>query len=165
VTIGIRPARPGDEAGVAAVHIRGWQVGYRGLLPDEGLDQLDPVARSRRYSFDTADPQTFVAVIDAVIAGFVTVGSARGTDRHEAELYAIYVDPEHWGQGVGRALIAAGRGRLAEQGFTEVRLWILAGNERAERFYRADGWMPDGEVKADWIFGQEVEEVRFVRRL
>ena len=41
------------------------------------------------------------------------------------------------------ALIAA-RSRLAESGFAQALLWLLDGNVRAGRFYRRDGWIPDG---------------------
>jgi hypothetical protein len=33
------------------------------------------------------------------------------------------------------------------------------------RFYRADGRAPDGTAKPETIFGRDVEEIRFVRRL
>jgi hypothetical protein len=34
----VRVARPDDAAAVAGVHVRSWQQGYRGLLPDDFLD-------------------------------------------------------------------------------------------------------------------------------
>ncbi|MBV8804022.1 MAG: hypothetical protein JO042_03220, partial [Sinobacteraceae bacterium] len=50
---------------MACVHVRGWQVGYKGLLPDEYLASLKPEDRARRYNFGSTDPllpQTLVAV-------------------------------------------------------------------------------------------------------
>jgi len=81
------------------------------------------------------------------------------------ELLAIYVDPGYWGRGVGPLLMNEARGRLSAQGFAEAILWVLAGNERAERFYRADGWMPDGERREEEIWGATVDEVRYRRTL
>lgn len=161
----IRRAVAGDEDAVAAVHVRGWQVGYRGLLPEEGLATLDPAEWARRRDFTPTDRCTFLGVIGERIVGFATVGPMRGVDGDGGEVYAIYVDPEGWGEGTGRALIAAARGWLVEQGYTDAGLWVLAGNDRAQRFYRADGWAPDGVTKTATILGREVEEVRFVRRL
>jgi hypothetical protein len=53
-----------------------------------------------------------------------------------------------------------------ERGFTEAVLWVLAGNERAERFYRSDGWTSDGRRRIELIWGGiAVDEVRYRRGL
>jgi hypothetical protein len=43
----IRPATAEDAAGIAAVHVRSWQVAYRGQLPDALLDSLSVDQRTR----------------------------------------------------------------------------------------------------------------------
>ena len=60
------------------------------------------------------------------------------------ELCALYVDPDHWGRGIGVALVSAARARLFDLGYRTAILWVLVGNVRAERFYRRDQWTPDG---------------------
>lgn len=167
----LRRAGPADVDAVAHVHVRSWQVAYRGLLPDEYLDQLVPADRASRYTFaDTGRdrPSTTVAVDGDKdeICGFASCGPCRDPDRPDAgELYAIYVHPDWWSRGAGRLLIGDTRSRLAEQGFAEAVLWVLVGNERAERFYRIDGWKPDGHRRLDEVHGIAVDEVRFVRSL
>ena len=37
--------------------------------------------------------------------------------------------------------------RLRTFGFERASLWMLAGNERALRFYRREGWVADGRSK------------------
>ncbi len=144
----VRAATPADALEVAGVHVRSWQVGYRGLLPQAYLDGLRPEERARRYTFGdtgTGRPLTVVAVEQGVICGFATTGPSRDRDVRDArEVLALYVDPDHWGSGVGRLLIDGARSRLGREGASEAVLWVLAGNERARRFYRADGWAPDG---------------------
>ena len=44
----LRPAEPQDAMGVARVHVRSWQAGYRGLLPDAYLDGLRAEDRARQ---------------------------------------------------------------------------------------------------------------------
>lgn len=156
--------------GVARVHVRAWQVGYRGLLPDEYIDKLRPEERAARYTFASEDvrtPATMVAVNDEEqICGFATTGPARDADVLEyGELFALHVDPAWWGRGVGAALIQAARTRLLEQGFRNAVLWLLTGNVRAERFYRTDGWMPDEMSRTDTLWGVTVNEVRYRRAL
>jgi GNAT superfamily N-acetyltransferase len=165
----LRPAKPDDALAVARVHVRSWQAGYRGLLPDEYLDQLRPEDRAQKYSFQTADPlqpSTIVAVEVGAIHGFATTASARDPDvPAHGELCALYVDPDHWGRGIGGALVSAARGRLRLQGFRDAVLWVLAGNVRAERFYRADQWAPDGHNRTASVWGLDVVEFRYQRTL
>ena len=80
------------------------------------------------------------------------------------ELYAIYVLPTSWGTGAGRALIQRTEESLRSAGFGEAILWVLEGNERAERFYRAAGWEQDGR-KVDQFQGAAVSELRYRKRL
>lgn len=106
---------------------------------------------------------TFVAVTAGDVVGFATVGAARGEDG-TGELYAIYVEPSSWGTGAGRALIERAEASLRDSGFSRALLWVLAGNERAERFYRAAGWEPDGE-KDEEFQGAIVVERRYRKHL
>jgi GNAT superfamily N-acetyltransferase len=164
----VRAASPEDAAAVARVHVRSWQAAYRGLLADEVLDGLRPEDRAARYTFHLVGPDlpaTAVAVEGDEIRGFVTTGPARGCAQRVGEVYAINVDPGAWGQGVGRALMAHARSRLASLGFTEALLWVLVGNARAERFYRADGWRPDGQQRDDDVWGVRVSAIAYRRRL
>ena len=154
---------------VANVHVRSWQIGYRGLISDEYLDALRPEDRANRYTFGSSDPHglaTTVAVDAGVICGFATTGPARGADgRRGGELHGLYVDPPSWGLGVGRVLIANAREHLRGQGFAEACLWVLVGNDRAERFYQADGWVSDGTRRVATVHGVVVDEVRYDRQL
>jgi GNAT superfamily N-acetyltransferase len=138
-----------------------WQAAYAHALPTvqlEALSLAEAVERSRHW------PPTFVAEVSGEIAGFVTVGESRdpGTD---GELFAIYVHPEHWGTGVGRALIDAGEGELRRLGHNEAVLWVLDDNPRARRFYELAGWSVDGAAREIQIFGFDVSEVRYAKRL
>ena len=154
---------------VAGVHVRSWQVAYRGLLPDEYLDGLRPEDRAKHYVFgltDRTQPGTIVAVDKGAICGFATTAPTRDVDvQGYGELCALYVDPLCWGRGVGQALMAAARQRLTLAGFADAVLWVLVGNDRATRFYRADGWAPDGSRRLDEVWGTAVDEVRYRRSL
>jgi GNAT superfamily N-acetyltransferase len=165
----IRPAQPGDALAVARVHVRSWQAAYRGLLPDAYLDGLRAEDRAASYDLSGSDPQkpyTQVAFEDGCIVGFASTMPARDKDlAGYGELCALYVAPENWGAGIGAALIGAARTRLVELGFEHAALWVLAGNARAERFYRNDGWAADGLQRTNTVWGATVEEFRYRRRL
>lgn len=166
-TFSIRDARPGDELPVAQVHVRTWQVAYRGLLPDAYLDALQPEDRARRYTFGDRSPdapRTLVALDGPELIGFATVRVDPG-EPFVGELAALYVEPAHWNRGAGLALIAAARARLAACRCRAARLWLLDGNHRGERFYRRDGWQPDGTRRSDRVWDTDVVELRFRRAI
>ena len=165
----VRRAEPNDADEVARVHVRSWQVAYRGLMADDYLDSLRPQDRAARYQFGHGDenaPLTLVATSNGMISGFTTVGATNDADMKGAgELLALYVDPPLWGSGIGRLLIVAARDRLVEIGHAAAVLWVLVGNERARRFYELDGWMPDGARRDYQVWGTLVDEVRYRRSL
>jgi GNAT superfamily N-acetyltransferase len=165
----LRPATPADALEVAGVHVRSWQVGYRGLLPDEYLNGLRVDDRAERYQFDGDDdeaPRTIVAVDSGVIVGFATSALAVDADATgSGELCALYVDPPRWGGGVGQALLRDTRERLRSRGFSDAILWVLAGNTRAERVYHRDGWRADDSRRQADVWGITVDEVRYRRTL
>jgi GNAT superfamily N-acetyltransferase len=154
---------------VARVHVRSWQAAYRSLLPDKYLDQLRPEDRAARYDFasdDPALPKTILAAEDGAILGFATTSASRDRGLPDyGELCALYVDPDRWGQGVGKALVAEARRRLVAQGFPHALLWMMAGNHRADSFYRKDNWLPDGDSRSESVWGVSVDEIRYRRTL
>lgn len=163
----VRDARPNDALAIARIHVRSWQVGYRGLLPDDYLDRMKAEDRAARYTLGSADrgqPATLVAE-DFGILGFVTTGPARAPDTGKGELGALYVAPESWGKGIGTALIEAAHLRLKEGGFADAVLWLLAGNERGLRFYLRHAWAPSGTSKTAEVWGVRVKEIQLERRL
>ncbi len=163
----LRLATSADAHAVARVHIRSWQVGYRGLLAQGFLDGLDVADRARRYTFDDRGPGhqlTTVALDGDAVLGFVTIGPTRASGTG-GEVRALYVDPDAWNRGIGKRLIAHARAELHAQGHVEATLFVLVGNERAARFYGADGWRPDGDKRVAEIWGVKLDEILYRRPL
>lgn len=170
----IRPARVQDAGRIAEIHVLGWQGGYRGLMPQEFLDGLDPAERltARIRWLAAADWSRggcfVVADDDAQLAGFADTGQTRDEDGDPAvvgEVLAIYLAPAAWGKGLGRELMAAALGHLTAVGYREATLWVLDGNVRARWFYAAAGFRPDGAVKIDGSRGFPLRELRYRRPL
>lgn len=161
----VRRAVPEDAAAIGRIHVETWQAAYAGLLPAEFLAGLDVRERAETWRGVLArrPGATHVAEAGGEVVGFADTGPARG-EAGAGELYAIYVRPGDWGTGAGRALIEAAEAALREVGFAEAILWVLTGNERAERFYRLAGWLPEDE-KADVVAGVEVVERRYRKAL
>ena len=163
----IRPARIPDALAVARVHVRSWQVAYRGILPEEYLASLQPEERARRYTFESPDagvPHTLVGLDGDALVGFATV-RIEDPAVPVGELAALYVDPEHWDRGFGAALVRHAREELVRRGCRTAHLWLLQGNVRGERFYRLDEWALDGRRRSDRVWGLDVTEVGMSREL
>lgn len=167
--VSVRAATASDKMAVARVHVRSWQVGYRGLIPEDFLGQMKAEDRAAQYTFgdgDATSPLAVVATQGEDIFGFAVLGPSRDADSpNEGEIFALYVDPDSWGQGVGRALISSARTYLREMSFATAHLWVLEGNQRAIRFYESDGWSFEGLSREYVVWGVAVNEIRLRRSL
>lgn len=95
------------------------------------------------------------------LVGSALVGSAGGDpDASVGELYAINVDPAHWGSGAGPALIDAAMEALQASGFVSAVLWVHPENGRARSFHARRGWVDDGVDRQQQVLGVEVPETR-----
>jgi ribosomal protein S18 acetylase RimI-like enzyme len=151
------------------VHVRGWQVSYRGLLPDDHLDNLSVERRAAAWAQWLADPQQATAVYTAAaaVAGFVNVGASRDADSGPriGEVMMLYVLPESFRRGIGTALLDWAVNDSAARGLTQLTLWTLAANAGARSFYKHCGWALDGASKREPFAGAVLEQVRFRRVL
>jgi GNAT superfamily N-acetyltransferase len=161
----VRKATADDAPGIARVQERGWQLAYRHVFPAEELDRGGFIQAHRwteRLERPPAGWTTFVAEHDDEIVGFTSVGPSRD-EPGIGELYAIYVDPEQWSTGTGRALIEVAEEQLRSE-YQEVTLWVLEANPRAREFYERGGWSVDGGRKAEARWGVRAPEVRYRKR-
>lgn len=78
----------------------------------------------------------------------------------DGELYLLFVDPAHAGQGVGRALLRAGHDVLRAADCREAFLFTQATNDRAQAVYTAAGYRRDGQTRTSEFRGRSVPEVR-----
>jgi GNAT superfamily N-acetyltransferase len=167
-TVTVRVAGLQDVPAIVALQARSWRTAYRGMVDDEFLEAI-PLQKwmdSWRAHFFGArgDTRCFVAESDGRVIGFSGAGGADPAERlgeGVAELHTIYIDASYYDQGVGRRLMQAALDYLRGEGFSEVVLWVIEGNERARRFYEAGGWAPDGGTGSDCWGASNVARVRY----
>ena len=141
----IRPAISDDAEGIAKVHVRGWQEAYVGHLPQHVLDRQSVPARLRMWQGLLQEPPhsrwTFVAIDPgAGIVGFVGGVRAKPVMFGPAfKVPVLYVLQSHLRRGLGRKLMHALGGGMAQHGSGPVALWSLASNMPARAFYEAVG--------------------------
>ena len=140
----VRPAAEADATRLGVVHVQAWHETYPGLVAQEALDALDPIARAdrwREWIRHPANPVVLRLGIDPTeqIVGMIAAGPARDEDAPtDWELRAINVLRCAHGSGLADALVEDAVGDRPTY------LWVLENNPRAHAFYRRLGFGPDG---------------------
>lgn len=166
----IREAIAADARAIATVHVQSWQAAYQGIVPATYLQSLSIEKREaiwRELLLKKAS-ETFVAENQGVVQGWINIGPSRDADAHAqtAEVWALYVDPMYWAQGIGTALWTEAAMRFTQMGFAEATLWVLRDNQRAIRFYQAAGFRIDeGKEQILDGGGAKLVEIRLRRHL
>lgn len=148
------------------MHAKTWRTSYRGLVPDALLDGLadDRWANGWRRGFESMDPArvVHVAEIDGRIVGFAGGGRARdgAPPGYVGEVYALYVDPDRQGKGIGTTLLRAAAEGLVERGLVPIVIWTLFDNPASRGFYESRGGTVVGE-KRELFDGYELHEVAY----
>ncbi len=163
----VRPATPDDAAAIASVHVRSWQAAYRGIVPEAMLEALSIERRASWWRGELTEmippPGCWVVERSGRVVGFASIGTARGNSVGPGigELFTLYLEPEAWSQGLGRALNEQAIVGLRASGFRSAILWVLADNVRGRRFYERAGWQADGGTMGWETPGTTLDEVRY----
>jgi ribosomal protein S18 acetylase RimI-like enzyme len=157
----VRRATAADARAIAEIQVETWRAAYVGVMPQETLDALDVDQRTGAWSqWIAADwSAQFLAERDGEAIGFVSAGPSR-LEEGTGEIYAIYVRPQAWDTGSGRALMDAAASWLAER-YSEAVLWVAEENPRARRFYERYGWTPETTRMEEVAPGATVSEVLY----
>ncbi|MGW7417635.1 N-acetyltransferase family protein [Streptomyces sp. NPDC054863] len=171
--IRLRPMTLTDCEAVAACRVLGWQHAYAGLVPQSYLDSMnipdDTVLRREHFIAAGPDVVNLVAERAGRVVGWACCGPYRETEgaephsgpgRPAAELYTLYVLPDHFSTGAGRALMTGSTDRARAAGFGSMSLWVLKDNARARRFYEKAGFRADGTEEPFELAGTTLREVR-----
>ena len=144
------------------MHVTAWQAAYQGILDRDFLGGLDLETRTTWWEtlLGRDDGSALVADQDGSVAGFSLVGPA--DEAGWGEVAAIYVDPAHWGIGLGWGLLQASEARLAELGFDRALLWVLEANDQARVFYERQGWSLGRPIR--WRRSEGPRSLRFGTR-
>ena len=171
-------SRPGDQRWrrpTAPLRISGSPLrhrpAYRGLVSDAFLDAMSLPRRVEAWQEILAAGRstTLVAEASGALAGFADYGPARDEDldpSQDAELNALYVQPQYWSHGFDYALWAEALSLLQPTHFVNCVLWVLEGNRRARAFCERQRCMLDPSARKLWRPKTEaLVEVRYSIRV
>lgn len=171
----IRPAQRDDASTIARIQVATWRSTYRGLVPDDYLDNMreersakiwaDVLSRidEAKAPSEAADQPLFLVAEDPAhgVVGYVLGGKERDQDPvYKAELYAIYILKDFQRRGIGRRLVQAFARGMLQRGYHNLLVWVLAEN-RSRHFYESLGgrWL---RSKTITIGGADLEEWAYV---
>jgi GNAT superfamily N-acetyltransferase len=153
VKASLRQATAEDLPAIATVLVAAGRAAWAHIGPVEQLESSAAEWAPRLAAASAA----LVAEDGGQVVGFAFMGTC--------ELQYFHTLPRVWGEGVGRALLAAVEDTLRAAGCEEATLWTEERNERPLRVYAAAGWRPDGAVQErDWL-GESLRELRLSKRL
>lgn len=137
----VRPAHEADVDGIQDVADRTWHETYDDILGEDVVGEvLDEwyvdEAIEEGVSHEAQD--FVVAVDDDTVVGYAHAGPH--PPRRVHQLYRIYVHPDYWGQGIGKALLADIEQALYDRDVSSYEVEVIAANEGAVGFYEATGF-------------------------
>lgn len=149
-----------DSAAVASIQVRGWQAAYRGIMPDAFLDSMDITQRTERWRNTVLRNNSLNLVAERAgqVLGFGGGGANRTLEKipHlQQELFALYADPDHWGAGIGGAILK----EFARRVKAPYLVWVASENHPALRFYARMGGRLLSHTKDEEVGGAFVPHV------
>jgi ribosomal protein S18 acetylase RimI-like enzyme len=145
---GLRPYDFADTSPIVELSLSAWQPVFASLEAVLGPtlfrrlhpDWRDDQQRAVQEALASESMDTWVAVVDAAVAGFVTV--ALDPQRGLGEIYMITVDPRHQKRGIGADLTAFALEWITTAGMTVavVETGGDPGHGPARRLYEGSGF-------------------------
>ncbi|WP_435332750.1 GNAT family N-acetyltransferase [Haloarchaeobius sp. TZWWS8] len=134
-----RHATVDDIDALQRVAQRSWEQDYPAIVSRESIVE----GVHEWYSDDRLEADIRAADTSVLVAadGDTVVGFAHGiVDDDTGTLMRVYVDPDHRGDGVGRALVEYAMDDFETRGVDRVESMVLTANEPGNAFYHRLGF-------------------------
>lgn len=167
--VGMRNAEIRDCTAIAQIYVDSWRDTYAGILPTSMLVNLSRTRLVRHWQWRIAGIQRskrpYVAVMvieneNGVVVGFGESGPSRDADfGYNAEIYTLYLDPDHLGAGLGRQLVEGLFVNLSNGGINSAIIWALADNPHRHFYSSIGGTLVAERMSSYW--GQRLREMGY----
>lgn len=138
----IRKAKLDDATGISKVHVDSWRTSYKGIIPDDFLNNLSYEQRTELWKGNIAKEDNYVVVAEnseGQIVGFADAWK-RETNVLESssDLTSIYLLEEYQGQGIGKKLFKELFEYFKQLGYGKIFVEVLEEN-KTRYFYEYYG--------------------------
>lgn len=159
----IRKANIEDAKTLAKLIIDGWQTGYKGIISDDYLDnmQLDSKTEIWKENILNQNEESKIYVYEEneEVLGVIKFGKSEETDNiHTVEIYVLYVKPDKKRMGIGSKLLNYAKEEFIKEGHKKMIIWCAKQNIPSIKFYKKMG----GKIirERDFEFNElKIEEV------
>lgn len=159
----IRRAIKDDIPGIAKVHADSWKTTYKGIFPNEILENITYEQREKQweniFQKECNHQFRFVAeTLNGEIVGFIDGGAERtGTYNCDGELYAIYLLQEYQGMKIGQKLFQALLSECTNNNMQSLLVWVVTNNP-SKTFY--EKFNPE-KIDTKFLERLQVEETAY----
>ncbi|MEI6462488.1 MAG: GNAT family N-acetyltransferase [bacterium] len=165
----IRKATVADAQQMATLHVKSWQITYKGQVPDSYLENLFIEDRKKKFeeyikNENIYGNEHFVISLNDQIVGNLIVGKNRDEDLNNTfgELWGIYIHPDYFWKGFGSQLMTYAIEYLKNKGYKNATLWVLDTNKKTRDWYEHKGWKVEGKTKVEKKEGFNLNEIRYI---
>ena len=164
--IHIRLATPADAPDMAEVHMRSWEVAYKGILPDEYIREKNATRHDLYARVITEENETsFVIQYGGKTIGIMCVAPPQDKELTDCyELHYIYLHPGYFRRGIGTQAMELAYNIARSLGKTGLVLWVLENNTNSIEFYKKCGFVADGGSR-ERNFDKPLRSIRMRKEL
>lgn len=128
-----------DQSQMANIKIDMWRKTYSNIIDKEYLDNLDLRKQTQKYyrSFEEYKNKVLVAVKGKEVLGYSCFEVKNNYFKYDSELISLYVKEP--GNGVGTSLFNETVKELISKNKTNMIIWCLKDNKKANNFYKKLG--------------------------
>lgn len=160
----IRKATIHDAQGIAKVHVDSWRTTYKGIIPDDYLNNLSYKQITELWIHNIGREDNFLLVAESTegkIIGFADFWKREtNTMPNSSDLTSIYLLEEYQGRGIGKKLLEQLFLQIKRLGFQKIFVDVLAEN-KTRYFYEYYGakFYKSVQIK---IGGKVLEELIYI---
>ncbi len=140
-----------DALRVAEIQVSSWRKGYQDIIDERYLSSLDIQKKAEGWKTGIEINPHFIRLVISLkgkILGFaVGLENTDELQQAHAEVAAFYIDPDSWGNGLGKKLFKELKDQFQQKGWRVSFLWVLQENHRARSFYEKQGGILTNQKK------------------
>lgn len=165
----IRRATIHDALSIARVYIETWQDTYAGVLPTDHLAEMSLRNQVNAWTYRIRNTNAYLSKTDAVfvattpdrqVVGFGDCGLNRLPQYpYHAEIFTLYILPDHQQQGIGQGLLHALFDHLVSARIESVLIWSLIDNPNRHFYSAMKGAIVAERSSTYW--GRKVTELAY----
>ncbi|MGE5380002.1 MAG: N-acetyltransferase family protein [Methylocystaceae bacterium] len=161
----IRSALAEDALTISQIHASSWKAGYRGIVPQQYLDDLSDQYWVTLFQKAITEDLFQVKLIleDNIPVGCISYGKARDKKLSSwAEIIALYIHPNYFRRGYGQRLLNTAFEELKSNSYKSCYLWVLKENTNARYFYEKNGFHCSSDENNVEVAGEKLIDVRYI---